>query len=374
MADAPPNPPRNGADGKLQQLLGLAKERLQAQQAALTGRDATIQQLREDLDKEKKREKTFGVTAQGEPSQALCVVNSRDISDREGRWALFEFESDDGVLPPEWRHFESKAALDDFVRRDPGREPITLPEAALTPRKSEKLRRNASEEVTKAQASLREAKSRFAVDKARLDGLLRDATRSNVRDDDIELKKRRDALLAATAPNDALSAQEVVLRKRVEELTQENARLQQPRRYDAASASDGPDLATKYDALRREYKLYRANALKALQEQKALAADAAKGLQLADLGRRSKPAGSVGENNRVAYLKNLMAQYLACAEEAPRAHMERAVMTVLGFTAQESERVAKKRAEKEYEQSSALTAWFSQTPAPMASVTSVVKL
>ena len=51
MADAPPNPPRNGADGKLQQLLGLAKERLQAQQAALTGRDATIQQLREDLDK-----------------------------------------------------------------------------------------------------------------------------------------------------------------------------------------------------------------------------------------------------------------------------------------------------------------------------------
>jgi len=181
-------------------------------------------------------------------------------------------------------------------------------------------------------------------------------------------------LLAATAPNDALSAQEVVLRKRVEELTQENARLQQPRRYDAASASDGPDLATKYDALRREYKLYRANALKALQEQKALAADAAKGLELADLGRRSKPVGSVGENDRVAYLKNLMAQYLACAEEAPRAHMERAVMTVLGFTAQESERVAKKRAENEYEQSSALTAWFSQTPAPMASVTSVVKL
>ena len=111
--------------------------------------------------------------------------------------------------------------------------------------------------------------------------------------------------------------------------------------------------------------MYRANALKALQEQKALAADAAKGLQLADLGRR-KPAGNVRENDQMAYLKNLMAQYLVCAEEAPKQHMERAVMTVLGFTDSERERVATKRQENEYEQSSALAAWFSQTPAPSA--------
>ena len=155
----------------------------------------------------------------------------------------------------------------------------------------------------------------------------------------------------------------MVLRKRVEELTQENARLKQP---SPTSTNESGDLALKYDALRREYKLYRANALKALQEQKALAADAAKGLQLADLGRR-KPAGNVRENDQMAYLKNLMAQYLVCAEEAPKQHMERAVMTVLGFTDSERERVAKKRQENEYEQSSALAAWFSQTPAPAAS-------
>ena len=137
----------------------------------------------------------------------------------------FEFESDDGVLPPEWRHFPSKASLDDFVRRDPGREPLTLPEPALDPSTAAKLRRQAEDDVRKAQAELREAKSRFAVDKARLDGLLRDATRSRVRDDDAELKKRRDALLAATAPSDQKSSEELVLRKRVEELTQENARL-----------------------------------------------------------------------------------------------------------------------------------------------------
>ena len=361
MADPPP-PPKT-TDGKLQQLLGLAKERLQAQQAALTSRDATIKQLREDLERERKREKTFGVTSsEGEPARALCVVNSRDISDREGRWALFEFESDDGVLPPEWRHFPSKASLDDFVRRDPGREPLMLPEPALDPHTAAKLRRTAEDDVQKARAELREAKSRFAVDKARLDGLLRDATRSRVRDDDAELKKRRDALLAATAPSDQKSSEELLLRKRVEELTQENARLKQP--SPTTTNSDG-DLALKYDALRREYKLYRANALKALQEQKALAADAAKGLQLADLGRR-KPAGNVRENDQMAYLKNLMAQYLVCAEEAPKQHMERAVMTVLGFTDSERERVATKRQENEYEQSSALAAWFSQTPAPSA--------
>ena len=69
MADAPPPPKTN--DGKLQQLLGLAKERLQAQQAALTSRDATIKQLREDLERERKREKTFGVTSsEGEPARA----------------------------------------------------------------------------------------------------------------------------------------------------------------------------------------------------------------------------------------------------------------------------------------------------------------
>ena len=82
-------------------------------------------------------------------------------------------------------------------------------------------------------------------------------------------------------PSDQKSSEELLLRKRVEELTQENARLKQP--SPTTTNSDG-DLALKYDALRREYKLYRANALKALQEQKALAADAAKGLQLADLG------------------------------------------------------------------------------------------
>ena len=137
-----------------------------------------------------------------------------------------------------------------------------------------------------------------------------------MRDDDAELKKRRDALLAATAPSDQKSSEELLLRKRVEELTQENARLKQP---SPTTTNEYGDLALKYDALRREYKLYRANALKALQEQKALAADAAKGLQLADLGRR-KPAGNVRENDQMAYLKNLMAQYLVCGRGAEAAH------------------------------------------------------
>ena len=179
-----------------------------------------------------------------------------------------------------------------------------------------------------------------------------------MRDDDAELKKRRDAL-AATAPSDQKSSEEL-LRKRVEELTQENARLKQP---SPTTTNESGDLALKYDALRREYKLYSANALKALQEQKALAADAAKGLQLADLGRR-KPAGNVRENDQMAYLKNLMAQYLVCAEEAPKQHMERAVMTVLGFTDSSGGARREEATGERVRRSSALAAWFSQTPAP----------
>ena len=75
------------------------------------------------------------------------------------------------------------------------------------------------------------------------------------------------------------------------------------------------------------------------------------------------------ENDQMAYLKNLMAQYLVCAEEAPKQHMERAVMTVLGFTDSERERVAKKRQENSrvgfrgvvLADARAIAAWFSHT-------------
>ena len=119
-----------------------------------------------------------------------------------------------------------------------------------------------------------------------------------MRDDDAELKKkgcfaRRDGAQVIRSP----PRNYYYVRKRVEELTQENARLKQP---SPTSTNNDGDLALKYDALRREYKLYRANALKALQEQKAFAADAAKGLQLADLGRREARAEGVRENDQMA--------------------------------------------------------------------------
>ena len=185
----------SSADGKLQQLLSLARDRLQAQQKLLASREARISELARQLEDERARAPAAGDARALTPARALGHVSERTVfpgSASAGRWILFEFEESEDL---EWRHFDGVAAVNDFVRRDPGREPLTLPEPALDPHTAAKLRRTAEDDVRKAQAELREAKSRFAVDKARLDGLLRDATRSRVRDDDAELKKRRDALL-----------------------------------------------------------------------------------------------------------------------------------------------------------------------------------
>ena len=91
-----------------------------------TERSATISELRADLERERHRRSTFGAAQEpsGAPTRALSHVNMG------GRWVLFEFEERD---EPEWRRFDTAAALDDFVRRDPGCEPLVVPEACLTP-------------------------------------------------------------------------------------------------------------------------------------------------------------------------------------------------------------------------------------------------
>ena len=68
------------------------------------------------------------------------------------------------------------------------------------------------------------------------------------------------------------------------------------------------------------------------------------------------------ETEKIAYLKNLMTKYLSSSEPSAKAHMERAVMMVLGYTAEEKSRILADRAASE----SWLPAWpaAAAPPAP----------
>ena len=122
-----------------------------------------------------------------------------------------------------------------------------------------------------------------------------------------------------------------------ERLREENRLLRAARRGAA-----GPDLAAKYDDLKREYKLYRENARKALKESDAAGTAAPRALDaLGDRGdrRRPPPRGAHPEGDKFAYLKNLMTKYLGTADPDAKEHMERAVMMVLGYTDDEKARI-----------------------------------
>ena len=114
-----------------------------------------------------------------------------------GRWILFEFEESEDL---EWRHFESAAAVNDFVRRDPGREPVVVPEAAMTQHDASRVRERAASDVARATEDLRRYRVASELERKQKDALLRDATASRVSRDQSALDRARDALLEATAP------------------------------------------------------------------------------------------------------------------------------------------------------------------------------
>jgi len=420
-AAAPAVRPKAGPDGKLQQLLGLARDRLQKQQRVITARDATIADLRSQVAARRapspvaKRE-----AAPRSPGRALAVVLEKTVfpggGGGGGRWVLVEYEDDDGDdgsdEPLEWVHFASQQALNDFVRRDPGREPIDLPDAALPPAEARRLASAARADVAAAEEAFRGYRIEAELRLKRSERALEAASASRVRDDASALDARRAALLAAAAPDPAPPAAAVdaavaSLTRELAAARAENAALsgaggdaslagQWRRRYEQCAAdrdaareearllkapkkkgADYAALAAARDELDAEYRLYRANARAALEAAGSRgggapgAAAAPTHKQLEALGRRG-PAGGGGSRragrgagageDKIAYLKNLMTKYLSSSEPSAKAHMERAVMMVLGYTAEEKSRILADRAASE----SWLPAWpaAAAPPAP----------
>lgn len=363
-------PSKPNADGKMQQLIVLARERIREQKADLAVRDAQIADLEQAIEKFRA---LVALTpeqeaSRGPPVRALCQVTEKSVglSSDKGRWVLFEFE-ELGSL--EWLRFENLARLEDFVRRDPGSEPIELPEPVLTLTEARQVRERAELAVAKIADDFRKYRVQTEIQRKQREALHREAT---------AMREILAAEVDDASPEPTLPKVDDSLRMRIAELEDEVERLSKGpvaeaaqaaewrRRYElavekhdkheaeiralrtaGADSSEYAALAQKHEELRKEFKSYRSQALKALraQEQQAdrSASNSGPSRTLDALGERNAPPSrrrAADESlAKLQYLKNLMLNYLASTEPKAREHMERAIATILAFNKEELARI-----------------------------------
>lgn len=334
--------------GKMQQLLGLARERLREQQLELEQRATTIDELRAEL--ELAGQTSVSTAA---PLRAICHVVE------DGHWVLFEFEQGS-----EWRRFESPDRLEDFVRRDAGSEPLQVPEPVLTVDDARRVRESAEAQVARIADDFRKYRVQVEIQRKQREAQEREATAMrevlNVtpeNDDDDEhvpsLTSEVDALrtkvnalqaenerLRSTGPaaDAALAAQ---WRQRYEAVHLDRKRLEdavQALKEGGAGSSEYAKLARDHDELKRDFKTYRAQAIKALRDDDAPKAtlDA-----LGDRSRRPRNSSRANDDStaKLQYLKNLMLNYFAAPDPKAKEHMERAIATVLNFSQEEKSHI-----------------------------------
>lgn len=403
--------------GKMQQLLALARERLREQQSELAARDAKIAELEKkaaalsaapaaapaasssaSIAESQENEATDA--AEEAPSRALCQVceSSLGLSEK-GRWVLFEYEE-----RVEWLRFESLARLEDYVRRDPGSEPLELPEQVLTVEEARRVKDEAEAAVSSVSDEFRKFRVQAEIQRKQREALHREATAmreilaAEVDDQPQAARQAEDDIAPQAGRNnglvvDGLKAQLAELQGEFDRRREEEAEAltQLRRRYELGlkeqekledevralrtagkESSEYAALSKEYEELRKEFKAYRGHALKALREQeqrqtpeKVIARAAANDSRrpgdaaasssvrsstprpLEALGDRYNPARRRAAEDSLAklqYLKNLMLNYLTSPEAKAKEHMERAIATVLAFNKDELSRLATAKA------------------------------
>lgn len=351
--------------GKMQQLLALARERLREQQTEIAARDARIAELEQTV--QEARLAAASSAAEDEPSpstlpsRALCQVSEKSFGLLDkGRWVLFEFEDRDAV---EWLRFDTLARLEDYVRRDPGSEPLEVPEPVLTVDEATRVRVDADRAVAGIADEFRKYRVQAEIERKQREALHREATAmreilvaevdtpppmSNIPavasiENDLKRQiadlQRENEQLREVEAEATLASQ---WRKRYERAVQDSDKLQaeiSALRTAGADSSEYAALARDHDQLRKEFKVYRHEALKALraQEQESNAKAGTVGPRAIEaLGDRNARRRAADESlAKLQYLKNLLLNYLASAEPKAREHMERAIATVLAFNKDE---------------------------------------
>mmetsp|Transcript_25991 Transcript_25991/g.53876 ORF Transcript_25991/g.53876 Transcript_25991/m.53876 type:complete len:528 (+) Transcript_25991:61-1644(+) len=313
--------------------------------------------------------------------------NSEDLYEI---WALLEHETatpDGDALSPlntpsyrrykEWHRFTNESALADYIRRDTG-EPLTLPPYSLSPEQSQKIAEDAKKAVASITEEFRRFRVRAEVAKKQADATVRalhsnsvQTTRMRIEGQDIasELAQAKNDHAQLTALRAEMAEQEARWKESYDLLLAENEKLkssgaeallaaQWRHRYEACLKEkedaltnlemerekvvelqdqrkkvDAGKYETKYRDLKESFRLYRKKAKEIFLAQ-----------QQGETGFMPTLNDQGAEVAKVAYLKNLMVNYLA-SDTSVREHMEPAIATVLNFSDEDLQKIKKQKSE-----------------------------
>jgi len=312
-------------------------------------------------------------------------------------WALLEYEppSSEDTTPitntannnnntaiskrwTKWRKFSSESELSDFIFRDTG-EPIVLPNYSLSPEQSFKLEQDAKQTVAFLTEEFRRYRVRAEVQRKQTDATLKalqgaslNTAQQKIEDEDLAqdvAQTRVDHAQLALLKKE-LKEQEAQWKEAYDAIVQENTILKssggeallasQWRHRFEASEKEKQEYAikvesmehqlreisannkyeSKYRDLKESFRLYRKKAKEIFEAQQQ---------QDGFNHHHHHILDSSSEDARMAYLRNLMVNYL-CSEAHMRDPMETALKTVLKFTADDIAKVEKAKKASE--------AWF----------------
>jgi hypothetical protein len=298
-------------------------------------------------------------------------------------WALIEYEytstdnSEASPLPKRfirWRRFYNENDLIDHVRNSTG-EPIGLPPYSLNPQQSQRIEDECRQAVAHITEEFRRFRVRSEVVRKQADATVRSLQNNNVltaqkqiegqdiaselaqarsdHDELIKLKQEmaeqeshwKEAYDAILVENNSLkrSGSEALLaaqwRRRYETCMAEKEKLETAlaiERQKSESTSeqqsnlDAGKYESKYKDLKESFRLYRKKAKEIFETQ-----------QKGDVAMIH--LGGYGEEAKISYLRNLMVNYLS-SDPTVREHMEGAITTVLNFSKEEKDKIAKQKA------------------------------
>lgn len=286
-----------------------------------------------------------------------------------------------------WKRFPSEAALSDYILRDSG-EPITLPPYSLSPDQSARIETEARQVVSHISEEFRRYRVRAEVLRKQSERTVEVLKGASVHQ--TQRKIEGADLAKDLAHTKAEHAQLVQLRRQLKEqeaqwkdaydtLLQENTALkgsgaeallasQWRHRYEQSerdkdiletklegaekqlrdgvgNVANGKDAKyeAKYRDMKESFRLYRKKAKEIFEAQQRGDGAAATGMMLHMDGAGASGGDGGGgrhggEEAKVAYLRNLMVNYL-CSDEAVKEHMETAIHTVLKFSPEDVQKI-----------------------------------
>ncbi|KAF0740258.1 hypothetical protein Ae201684_004259 [Aphanomyces euteiches] len=369
------------SDAKLKRLLNLAKR-------SIENKDATLESLKQQINDLKSAAKA----KEKDPRRIIHKVKHVSHTGQETVWCLVEYTSDDDddSRPPEcgWHSFKSEDEVLNYVHKAAG-EPIRVPELSLPPSDIQQMKQELSDELERVQEEFRRYRVRSEITRKQKEAELRklsattlakqteqlggidlqqelQAARMQVRrfsqlqtaaeEREREWKEKyekleRDYSKLSGAMGETVLAME--WRSRYEQAVQEKAALEQRLNDDSFNLANDLDGGNDLAKVKMEFALYRKRAMQVVEQkekelQQARAA-APSGFSSAGLRRMSSSNSLNGFETSVhapttnEYLKNIVMKYMSTDQEEVKEHMEKAIATVLNFSAVELQHIQDKR-------------------------------